>query len=291
MKGIDESAARRCAACFGELRFFGRRNDYDYFQCEHCQTVQLSPFPSSEQLEKAYEHDYGESGHYVAPGVVLRESEPYFKALADLLDQLSPTGQLLDLGCGCGGLSRKLAAKGRDYLAVDLSVPAVEFCKASGLNVRNASIETLLNEQVRFSGIGMNAVFEHFTEPERNLRALRELLVPGGVIVNSFVTAPFPTFCAKWWMRLNGRKDLPALRKIFWPPWHVAFYTLTGMRTLSARCKLSVERVVPATIPVLPGLIGLVRPAFAAASTIGFHVFGETWPLATSHIFCLRRIE
>lgn len=283
--------AKKCIACSGNLRFFGKKIGYDYMQCDTCKTVQLFPLPSVEQVEKAYAGDYADAGHYPLADDAIRESKPFSQALANLSETFAPKGTVLDFGCGYGGLSSELAARNRDYLGVDLSVPMVEYCNAHGLNARNASINTLLAGETRFSAIAMNAVLEHLTEPEQVFSSLRELLVPGGCIFSSSVTGPFPTFFGKWLMRLKGGDELPTMRKIFVPPWHVCFYTPAGMRALAPRCGLRLEKVIPISFGAMPGVLGLLRPVASAAGSIGFHLLSENWPLSASHIFCLRRVD
>jgi len=280
-----------CIACHGNLRFFGKRSGYDYMQCTACKTIQLYPIPSTERVEKAYSHEYADAGHYPYADAAIRESEPFSQALADLSGSIAPKGTVLDFGCGYGGLSRALAARKRPYLGVDLSIPMVEYCKAHGLNASNASISTLLEEKAAFSAIAMNAVLEHLTNPEYIFTELRRLLMPGGYIISSSVTGPFPTFFGKWLMRLSGGAELPRMRNIFVPPWHVVFYTPAGMRELAPRCGSSLEKVVPISFGAMPGVMGLLRPAASAVGALGFHLLSENWPLCASHIFCLKRVD
>lgn len=286
-----DDIVKGCIACFGNLRFFGKVADYDYMQCTACKTVQLYPLPSTEQVEKAYSGVYADADHYPYADAAIKESEPFSQALADLSGSIAPEGTVLDFGCGYGGLSRTLAARKRSYLGVDLSIPMVDYCKAHGLNARNASISTLLEEKASFSAIAMNAVLEHLTNPEDIFSAFRRLLLPGGYIISSSVTGPFPTFFGKWLMRLSGGTELPRMRNIFVPPWHAVFYTPAGMREFAPRCGFRLEKVVPISFGAIPGAMGLLRPVAAAAGTIGFHLISENWPLSASHIFCLKRID
>lgn len=46
-----------CVACDGLLRFYGRREEYEYHRCTRCGTIQLRPMPAPEELRLRYANE------------------------------------------------------------------------------------------------------------------------------------------------------------------------------------------------------------------------------------------
>jgi tRNA (uracil-5-)-methyltransferase TRM9 len=124
-----------------------------------------------------------------------------------ILDELTGTERILDLGCGNGYLARRLAARGHSgaYLGLDFSVPLLETAgsQAAGLAItfREADLTapdwdaSLEEKTVPFSLLPSSfdlifafAVLHHI--PGRSLRLgilqkIRRLLAPGGRFIHS----------------------------------------------------------------------------------------------------------
>jgi trans-aconitate methyltransferase len=102
-----------------------------------------------------------------------------------VLDLLRPqTGErILDLGCGDGILTEKLAAMGAHVIGVDSSAPMVEATKAKGLNafVMDATALTFENE---FDAVFSNAVLHWVKhDPDAALAGVYRALGPAGRFV------------------------------------------------------------------------------------------------------------
>lgn len=280
-----------CIDCGGKLRPFGVKKGYSYYSCTLCRTIQLHPLPDENEITEAYMQDYAGAGHYEDANLELRKNHMFYLALADAIEKAEvPQGPVLDYGCGWGGFSAVLAERGREYLGVDLSEEMTEYCKEQGLNVRLGDAADPSLEKGSFSAVGMNAVLEHFTDPEGMLRTLGELLQPGGVIVSTSLTQPFAGFLGRIGMIVRRTKELPDLNRIFHPPWHVVFHSPTGMRRLAERCGLKLESVRPMGYGPMPGLIGLLRPFVDTFGKSGYGLIGERWPIPPAHLFLIRKI-
>src|ERR1700684_3039173 len=93
-----------------------------------------------------------------------------------------PGERILDLGCGDGVLTKKLAELGCEVVAVDSSVPQVEAARKLGLNASAISGEDLpYNEEFDF--VFSNAVLHWIKRPDVMLAGVSLFLKPGGRFV------------------------------------------------------------------------------------------------------------
>ena len=107
-------------------------------------------------------------------GFVARLGEP----LLDLL-QPRPGERILDLGCGDGALTEKLAASGAEVLGVDFSAEQIAAAKARGLTAEVGSGEELSFDQV-FDAVFSNAALHWMQRPDRVVDGVWRALKPGG---------------------------------------------------------------------------------------------------------------
>jgi len=93
-----------------------------------------------------------------------------------------PGERILDLGCGDGVLTKKLADLGCDVVGVDSSVPQVEAAKKLGLNVFAINGEDLPYKE-EFDAVFSNAVLHWIKRADAMLAAVYRSLKPGGRFV------------------------------------------------------------------------------------------------------------
>jgi 2-polyprenyl-6-hydroxyphenyl methylase / 3-demethylubiquinone-9 3-methyltransferase len=99
---------------------------------------------------------------------------------------------VLDVGCGGGILSEALAHRGARVLGIDLAPALLEVAELhaaqSGVSIayRGASAEALaLERPASFDLVTCMEMLEHVPDPQATLRALAELVKPGGDVVVS----------------------------------------------------------------------------------------------------------
>ncbi len=280
-----------CVACGGTVRFFGTRNPYTYARCSQCQTIQLTPFPTDAELAIAYSDEYARSDHYGVsdPDAIFRLSEPFYQALLHQLHQANlPAGQILDFGCGWGGLCRYLAAHHYDYLGIDFPSESLTYCQQRSLNVSAQTLDDLIHQQRQFSAIVLNTVFEHLNHHATTLEQFAKLLVPGGVLIILIPTANLNGALAKLVQGWQGTTELPKLNTTFCPPWHTTIFSTQGMRRLLSHYGFRLERLVPSPSGRAGGLLGVIQAIATVVARTGFQLFGERWPLVLNHIFVCR---
>lgn len=279
-----------CVACGGNLCFFGRREGYVYARCSACKTIQLAPFPSKADLDRAYTESYATSGHYgTDPTAILNAAHPFYQAiLSELRCAEILKGRVLDLGCGWGGMCRYLRDADYDYLGTDYPSVSLEYCRQQDLTVSDASLEDLLARRELFSAVLMVAVFEHLQDHAETLRKIHGILKPGGLLLILIPSAGLFGRLARMIRWIKQTDDIPAINTTFCPPWHTAIFSVEGVHRLFTANSFELVRVRPSPSGNSPGVVGIVQRAATLVAKTGFAVFGTRWPLVLNHIFVYR---
>jgi len=115
---------------------------------------------------------YAETAHFV-PAL----GAPVLELLAPL-----PGEHILDLGCGDGVLTEKIAAAGAVVVAVDAAADMVAAARARGLDARVVAGQNL-NFDGEFDAVFSNAALHWMRPPEAVLAGVHRALKPGGRFV------------------------------------------------------------------------------------------------------------
>lgn len=102
-------------------------------------------------------------------------------AVLELLDP-QPEERILDIGCGDGTLTEKIAAAGAEVVAVDAAPDMVAAARAKGLDARVVPGQNLAFEG-EFDAVFSNAALHWMRPPEAVLAGVRRALKPGGRFV------------------------------------------------------------------------------------------------------------
>ena len=104
------------------------------------------------------------------------------EGLVDLLDP-KPGERILDLGCGDGQLTQRLAATGARVQGVDASAPMVAAARARGVVVDEARAESLPYGNGTFDAVFSNAALHWVRGQDAMLAEVHRVLRPGGRFV------------------------------------------------------------------------------------------------------------
>jgi SAM-dependent methyltransferase len=103
------------------------------------------------------------------------------EALVEALNP-QPGERILDLGCGDGFLSRRIAESGANVVGVDNSTQMIAAAKDRGVDARHASGETLPFEG-EFDAVFSNAALHWMQDHDSVLQGVYRALRPGGRFV------------------------------------------------------------------------------------------------------------
>jgi trans-aconitate methyltransferase len=94
-----------------------------------------------------------------------------------------PGETVLDLGCGDGQLTKRIAATGAFVLGVDASPQMVVSARSHGIPADEASAESLPYSDARFDAVFSNAVLHWVRDQDAMMDEVHRVLKPGGRFV------------------------------------------------------------------------------------------------------------
>jgi trans-aconitate methyltransferase len=94
-----------------------------------------------------------------------------------------PFERILDLGCGDGQLTQRIAATGARVSGVDASPQMVAAARSRGIEAEEASAEALPYPDASFDAVFSNAVLHWVRDQDAMLAQVRRVLKPGGRFV------------------------------------------------------------------------------------------------------------
>ncbi len=227
--------------------YFGWRHPVKYGECPHCASLQIITIPAN--LGDYYPAEYyslqppperRKQAGWVrrawatsllrfpgADGIAraLRPKYPFFHWCR--VARCGLEAEILDVGCGSGGLLRRMQRYGFSHLTGIDPYTSIE-ADESGFRIMRAEL-TALNGSYDF--IMMHHVLEHLPDPQLSLEELRARLRPGGRLL-----VRIPVAASEAW-RLYGA-DWFNLD----PPRHLLVPSRRGMELLAARSGFRVVR-------------------------------------------------
>ena len=90
---------------------------------------------------------------------------------------------ILDLGCGDGQLTGRLAATGAHLLGADASMEMVAAARAQGIEATQANAESLPFQDAKFDAVFSNAALHWVQNQEAMMAEVHRVLKPGGRFV------------------------------------------------------------------------------------------------------------
>jgi 2-polyprenyl-3-methyl-5-hydroxy-6-metoxy-1,4-benzoquinol methylase len=227
------SAFVHCPVCGAENSAPERKvASFDLKKCLNCGMVYMNPQLSAEQIRLMYE-DRDASAltdvyAKISASSAVRQS---IDAKLRHLQSLRPEkGRLLDFACGSGTFLKSAQDAGWDAHGLELGKWAEHAARLGGIqNLHIGTLEEVGDSLGKFDVIHGAQVLEHLQTPRTELRTLKRMLRPNGMLyvdVPNYRTLPI----------LTGRDDFMLNE----PPQHVNYFTA---RTLSALLENSGYRV------------------------------------------------
>lgn len=186
--------------------------------------LSVDPMPSEAEIEAYYRSRYYEEMQSSdrrlredarAEAEVERQwmRDCFHADVADALRRHAPEGPVLDVGAGLGELVDSLQGYGFEVRGLEPSGTAVEFARARGLSMINATLESYAeagDSETTYAAVLLANILEHVRDPMAMISQCAALLKPGGVLMvrvpNDFSEiqehARAAVGAEKWWVKL-----------------------------------------------------------------------------------------
>jgi 2-polyprenyl-3-methyl-5-hydroxy-6-metoxy-1,4-benzoquinol methylase len=220
-----------CSCCGNDNAFsnIGARAGWSYFRCSACGDVQLAPVPSSEALERFYNHEY----RVLLEGHIRQMTDLGRKSL-QRLEAMTKGRRLLEIGCSYGAFLSLARERGWSCVGIEASREAATKAAQANSEVYAGTVEDniALLAPNHFDVVVMWHVIEHLTNAPQVLRAIHPLLKQGGYLILRTPNADSlgAHLLGRWWEWFHG-------------PEHIHLYTARGIELLFNQCGFRVDDV------------------------------------------------
>ena len=232
----------RCLLCNGNLRWWGRARDweyftsskeYDYYQCTSCLSLFLPSYHSLDLATIYPDHYYS---FKKSSGNIIFQFKKWLDKvyLKKLLNKI-PGSELsiLDIGGGNGemlDIIRKIDKRVRDTTVVDINEICQLPCEMAGHQFICSRMEDF-NTGKRFDLILMFNLIEHVAQPVEQIRKISEMLTPAGICVIKTPNA--------------DSLDAKLFRKTYWgglhTPRHWTIFTEKGLEKMMKQLPVTMK--------------------------------------------------
>lgn len=181
---------------------FWAMSGYRLAECAACSLVwDHHPLENlTSQYSKAYFINENPKGGYTNYFEGMRVNKKTFAERLKRIESKYGRGKLLDVGCALGDClveARRLGWKNPQ--GVEVSDYAYKFAKKRGLDVRKGTLGDNSFERNSFDVVTYQDVLEHVADPVSELKLVRQVLRPGGVV---FLVTPD---VGGWWKKILGK--------------------------------------------------------------------------------------
>jgi SAM-dependent methyltransferase len=183
---------------------------------------------------------------------------------APVVDLLAPQAgeRILDLGCGDGVLTAKLAAMGCAVIGVDASSPQIEAARKLGVDARVMDGENLAFDN-EFDAVFSNAALHWMRDPDGVIAGVRRALRPQGRFVAEFGGHGCVAKIKKALVEALNRRNINGEAAI---PWFFPTVEDYSQRLTKAGFAINYIALIPRPTP-LPGDVTAWLETFAESFT------------------------
>jgi SAM-dependent methyltransferase len=252
------------------------KGSWEFWRCRDCGSAMLAPFPKPSDLASFYPSVYSfaveRSGHSPLQRLLARmeyycfyerQYEAQAKRVLRITGQIGAGKNLLDVGCGQGLRLLAFQRRGFKVQGMDFQPEAVEHVKTQ-LRIPAVCTDA---ERLRecfppgsFDLVTSFHMLEHITDATSLVRNIETLLRPGGWMVLGvpFIDSLQSRLLGRHWMVLTEA------------PRHVSIPTQQAMVRLCQKAGFNDVRVVPDSIFMCAGVVGLSLVP-GSATTFMYH--------------------
>jgi 2-polyprenyl-3-methyl-5-hydroxy-6-metoxy-1,4-benzoquinol methylase len=218
----------QCIACGGRLE---REMADWHFKCHSCgyEFATLKPAINSEDIHENIDESQRASA---LQALRYRNFSDILSVLKELSPSTAPPRRLLDVGAAHGWFL-ELARRNFDVLGVEPDKAVAEKTRAKGLPVRIGFFPEVIDPTERFHAIAFNDVIEHIPDVNDALRACKNHLEMGGILVLNLPSSSGIFYrLAKCLARLGAPQFFERMWQMGMPSPHVHYFNGKSLTAL-----------------------------------------------------------
>jgi SAM-dependent methyltransferase len=179
-----EEAGNLCPLCFAPKPFVVLASiARNLMKCSNCSVAYLDPRPAKRELFELFANEYITRNEDVEVRFGTRVEKSH-KQVARFINNRKASGRILDIGCAGGYfLDRYFQTSAWEKWGVELSRFAAARATAKAIQVHVGDIHSADLPGASFDVVTVLDTFYYFSEPLRELDAIRRILKPSGLLV------------------------------------------------------------------------------------------------------------
>lgn len=222
MNKFEFNYYQQCPVCASKnIRDKYKLKEYILAECSKCSLLFVREILSEDFLKKHYASD---SNEYISYG---SDNELcliyYYLKLKSEIEKIKPLkGKILDVGCSAGFFLDQM--KGWDRYGIEISKTGEIAKQKMGNKIFLGFFEKYPAQQNYFDVITLQDVFDHFIDPNKNLKKCYEMLKPGGLLIIKVHNIS----CL--YAKLTGSKFYAII-----PPTHLFYFNKKSLKVLLSK--------------------------------------------------------
>jgi len=175
-----------CPYCHSAVELHFSTHINYFFHCSDCDLIfKIGKHPADrDNPEKYYAESYFDEYAY---DQLSGQRNNLYSHILNRIENVTDTGTLLDVGCGCGVFLKVARDRGWNIAGIDISEESIAYCeRILGTGVAQQGTFKDLSRENVYDVITMINVLDHLTEPWVVINKAGFLLRPGGLIFLRF---------------------------------------------------------------------------------------------------------
>ncbi|MBA7715103.1 tRNA 5-carboxymethoxyuridine methyltransferase [subsurface metagenome] len=207
-------------------------NRFRHVRCARCGMVYVTPRLKERILHDSYnEEDYNAVYRFkLIPALDYRRETIGRRKYRQIQSYFNKPGSVLDIGCGLGELLSVFDENGWSCLGVEFNQFAANFAREKfELNIVQKSILGFEPGEQSFDCVMLWGTLEHFTQPNKVLEKVYQLLRDGGLLVLEVPNSD--SILVRYYEKFGGYID-----RIIEGDRHIMLFSINALRQMTERC-------------------------------------------------------
>lgn len=188
---LAEMACPLCSGSYDEVCLSFPRQLFKIVRCRKCGMVRLNPRVAESDLDKIYHSTFcgdikkplDESPRSFFDWKLQRMTNRIHHHRLTILEKVTSSRNLLEIGCGDGGFLAYLQQYGWQVIGTEYTPYAVALGRKKGIEVLEGELQDLELPSEHYDVIAMYYVLEHVYHPKDLLEEIHRILRPRGILV------------------------------------------------------------------------------------------------------------